>query len=59
MEPPARRQPTAASQVLGSATGLASRGVDGEPRHPPNQAPELSGSTPGAARRCFLKFSRT
>src|SRR5450432_2170603 len=49
MAPPARRQPTVASQVRGDTTGLGSHDACRASRHPPNQAPELRGSTPGAA----------
>jgi hypothetical protein len=91
MAPPARRQPTVASQVGPGTTGLGSPGADAPlvaalgsagadapviaalcapgadapvitalgPAgaalffHPSNQRPELRGSIPGAARRCF------
>jgi hypothetical protein len=57
--PPARRQPTVASQVLGGSTGRTPDGDGIRRPHPVNHGPELRGSMPGAARRCFLKFSRT
>ena len=47
------------SQALGDALGRPARDAGTGVRQPPNQGPELRGSTPGYARRCFLKFSRT
>ena len=57
--PPARRHPTAPSQVRGRATGRGSFDAGGGSFHPSNHGPELRGSTPGGARRCLQKFSST
>jgi hypothetical protein len=59
MRPPARRHPDAASHVAGGRTGLGSDLTGWRTRQPVNHGPELRGSTPAGARRCFLKSSST
>ena len=59
INPPARRQPTVASQVVDGTTGQGSGGVGGATAHPSNQAPEEHGSIPGAAWKCLRKLRST
>jgi hypothetical protein len=61
MVPPALRHPTAPSQVRGCAVGqgFAARDAESGFVQLSNHGPELRGSTPGFAPRCFLKLRST
>ena len=59
ISPPARRQPIAASQLIGGRVGAGSARRSIARAQPSNHGPELHGSTTAGARRCFRKFCST